>query len=99
MSNQASHHPRGGSPNDDYSDLLPRGKLPINLQRSPGQTPVKDPGNSHLHSLVDDKILYHSEDEPSLRKIVGLKRMLQQITRASRGRKRDTPNNGGKKDE
>ena len=37
---------------------------------------VLDPESSHIHSLLDDEVPYHSRDRLGPRKIVGLKRML-----------------------
>ena len=59
-----------------HSDRLFRGKLPISLQRSPRWTPFKDHESSHIHLLLDDEVPYHNGDGPSLRKTVGLKRVL-----------------------
>ena len=75
--NQASRHPRGGSLNGDNSDQLPRGKLPVSIQRCPRQITVKSPQSCHICSLLDDEIHNYDRDRSSPRKILGLKRMLQ----------------------
>ena len=85
--NQTSHYSRGGSLNENHSDQLSRGKLPVSLQWSPRQTLVKDPESCHIHSLLDDEVPNYGKDGPSLRKTMELKRMLQKSLELAEKRK------------